>query len=585
MTKNKDKQQDPYDDSISIHQEKGTWKRFFKLFFKCNMPWLWLAGYIAIRIAFANVGVNVTDYTAQLFAGDVSAALVTTLIFTMIAEILLSSITTFAEGITSARISRNMQLTVLEKVLRLPMNFFKDENPRDTIYRIVNNSSVIESSVMFFFIPLFTGLYTMFLVFSRVYKYDWRLSAVMLAFIPLVILVSFIFGRIQFVLNRKISDLDSSLTQKLAEMLMNIPLAKAFARERYENSRGEEITQRLYRVNIKSCWMDQLKDLSDLAVSLLQSAVITFVGLALLGSGDIDKRAWVAFFMFSGLFMDSITDLANVWANVKTIQGTSNRLSEIMDTPEQKLTGKPCGRLDGNIEVRDLHFGYVEDKEILHGVNCTFKHGKITALLGESGCGKTTLMNLLCRMYDPGSGEIIMGNENIAEYALDDYRKNLAVVSQNTMLFSGTIRENVLYGNRGVDEASLMSALEKAGALPFISELPEGLDTVLEEYGSNLSGGQRQKLCIARNLLSDAPCLILDEPVSAIDAVATAEILRIVKESSGNRCVIVIGHTPAVLAVADEVVVIEDGVVSVQGTVDEAKEKSAFLRDFMREEV
>lgn len=569
-------------DTIRIRQKKGTWPRFLKTLFKCRLPWVWLAVYLVLYFGFITVGVDVTDRTAQLFSGDVSAKLVASLIGLMILNIIGEALTGFVGSVVSARTNRNMRGSVLKKVLHLPLGFFQEENPRETIYRIVNNSIVVDSTVMLFIIPLCGGLYTMIQVFTRVFRYDWRLSLIMLIFVPLVLLIAFLFGRISFSLSERDSGLLASLTQRLSEMMTNIPLAKAFAKEGAEEEKGKALTARLYKINIKSNWFDQFQNLSQTIVSLLQAAAITVTGVLLIKDGSLDRRAWVSFFLFSGVFMTAVSDLTMLWSNIKIIQGNADRLSEIMNAEEEPKNGTPCGRLSGGIRVENVRFGYTDEQTVLDGISCSFPENSLTALLGVSGCGKTTVANLLTRLYQPREGTITVGGKNISEYALDDYRKNFSVVSQNPMLFSGTIRENVLYGNEDVTEQQLTDALKKAGAYDFVRNLSGGLETNLEEYGNNLSGGQRQRLAMARALLSDTPFLILDEPVASMDAVAVSEMMEILAQQAKQRCVMVIAHTPAVLGLAQHVIVIENGRIEFEGSAEEAVQNSSFVKDFMR---
>ncbi len=572
-------------DSIELRHKKGLWLRFIKTFFKCRLPFVWLTAHVILQFGFITLGVDVTDKTAQLFAGDVSVELVSSLIFLIILNILASSLSLFVSSVTSARINRNMRRSVLNKVLNLPLGFFKNENPRDTIYRIVNNSVVVDSTIMLFIIPLVSAVYQMVLIFGRVFKYDWRLSVMMIIFVPALAFIAFLFGRINFSISDRDAGIHASLTQRLSEMMTNVPLAKAFAKENSEEEKGKELTSRLYRLSIKSSWFDQLQNLSETVVNLLQAAAMTGIGMMLLNDGSINTRGWVAFFLFSGTFMNAVTDLTIVWGNIKIIQGGADGLVEIMNAKEEPKTGEQCGKLSGGLKLEDVHFGYSEEKTVLDGVSCEFPENTVTALLGASGCGKTTVANLLTRLYQPVSGRITAGGADVSEFSLDSYRKNFTVVSQNAMLFSGTIRENLLYGNENATEQQLFDAAKRSGAAEFISRLPNGMDTVLEEYGNNLSGGQKQKLALTRALLSDTPYLILDEPVASMDAVAVEEMMEILRAAAADRCVIIIAHSPAVLKLAQHVVVLENGGVEAQGSADEVKSSSGFVRDFLREKV
>lgn len=571
-------------DRLELKNKKGMWRRYAKLFLRCRLPWLLLAIYLALDLGLVNVGVNETDYTAQLFAGDTSPGLLIQLITVIVINLVGTSLLVFMRIVTSGRMDQNMRNVLIEKIMRLPMSYFKRENPRDAVYRIVSSATVIDNSVMYVIIPMVTAGYTAFAVIRRVFSHDWRLSAMMLVFLPLQIVIAIIFGRINFSLGVRDADVNAGLMERLAEMVTNIPLAKAFARERREAEKGEELTARLYRISIKSSWLGQLKDLSTAVLDMAQAAAMTLVGMFLLQGGDINIRAWISFFMFSSTFNSAVYELLMYWNNVKSIQGSADRVAEIMDAQEEYFGGEPCEELSGDLELKNVHFAYEEDQTVLTDVSCVFPDDQVTALLGVSGCGKTTLVNLLTRLYDPQSGSITVNGKDIHDYALDGYRSQFVMVSQNGMLFSGTVRENVGYGNGGVSDAEVAEALKKAGAYDFVMAMPGGLDARLEEYGNNLSGGQRQRLTVARALLSKAHYIILDEPASSMDAIAAAELMKALGEAAKGRCMIVIAHTPAVLSLADRVVVVEDGAVTAQGGAAEAAERSAFLRAFTGKE-
>lgn len=571
-------------DRVELKQKKGTWRRFVKLFPKCRLPWVLLAIYLFLDVGLINLGVNETDYTAQLFAGDTSAKLVTTLIVYMVINLLGSSLLVFMRNVTSARITRNMRLVLLDKVFRLPMQYFQSEDPREAVNRIVNRAIVIESTIMLVLIPIFTAAYTAIAIFTRVFTYDWRLSAILLGFIPLKLLIAFLFGRINFSLSERDEKIQSGLIHRLAEMVTNIPLAKAFAKEDREAAKGEEFTGRLYKLNIKSSWLSQFKDISESAVSLLESIAIVAVGILLLGSDSITKRGWISFFLFSSTFSGAITEFMMYWNNLKTIQGGADKVAEIMDAPEESHTGEPCEALSGDIQVEHVCFGYTDETTTLRDISCSFPDGTVTALLGVSGSGKTTLTHLLTRMYPAKEGQITVGGKPITNYALDDYCKHFVVVSQNSLLFSGTLRENICYGNPDVSEKRLVEALKQAQAYDFVMAMPQGLDSRLEEYGNNLSGGQRQRLGIARALLSDAHYLILDEPVASMDAIATAELMDILRTVVKDRCAILIGHTEAILSLADRVIILNNGQVEAEGAVADVACTNRFLQVLMGRE-
>lgn len=571
-------------DAIEIKQKPNVWKRFVKIFPKCRLPWPWILLYVAVELIYINFGVIETDYTAQLFSNDVSSKTVATLIGVLIFNLFLSNIMIFLREVASAYTNRNMRVVLLDKVMRLPLSYFKDDNPQDAIYRITNNATVIDSTVMAVIIPMCMAVVQSAAVFAKVFQYDWRLSLTLLVFIPLQVFMAFLFGRLNFSVSQKDSNLSAKLTEKLAEMIRNIPMAKAFAKESQETKRGEEYVDRLYKINIKGSWLDQIKNLSETGVELLQSLVMSLVAMMLINGGEINARAWITFFMFSSIFNGAVAEFLMYWNNVKIIQGGAERLCEIMDAEEETYEGEPCSDLKGPITVRDLHFAYGEEDEVLKGIDCVIPDKGVTALLGKSGCGKTTFINLITRLYDPASGQIEANGKNVAEYALDSYREQFVVVPQNPMLFSGTIRDNLMFGNKEVSEEKIVEALKLSKAYDFVEKMPKGIDTVLEEYGGNLSGGQRQRLALARALLSNAHYFVFDEPTASLDISATAELMGILNRIAADHSVVIIAHTSAVLSAADNIITIDNGKVSFEGTVENARRDCAFVRSLMGEE-
>jgi len=571
-------------DKIEFHSEKGIWKKFFVFLFKSHLPWGWIVLYLVAEIGVINIGLDETAYTAQLFAGDLSAKLVSQLIFVMIVNGIGGSVVILIRQLTNARFDRNARQAALNKIMHLPMSFFKEENPRETITRIVTNTQAVGNTFVLFVLPGITGIYSIYAVLKKVSYYDQRLVLTLIGFIPLTILIGFVTGRINYSLNHTDKKLYALLTEQLSELITNIPLAKAFAKEKYEEKRSSDLCERLYHINIKGSWLGQIGDLSFSVLTLIQEFVIILVGLFLLGNENIELKAWIAFYMFSGVLMTNIQSLLLVWQNVKTIQGGAKRITEIMDTPFEINQGQCIDDFHGTITFDDVHFQYKDQTPVLSGINCSFAKGKATALLGVSGCGKSTIVNLIDRIYMPQSGTITIDGVNIQDYELEHYRKHFSFISQDIMLFSGTIKENLCYGlSKVYSDEELWDVLKKVQAYDFVQKLPGQLYEEIGEYGNTLSGGQRQKLALARVLLDDAPYMILDEATASMDMIGIREVLTLLKTYANHRTIIAIAHSPEILTLVQDVIIIENGCVSAQGSLEEVKKTNQFLKDFMRE--
>ena len=575
-------------DKISLKQKKGTWKRTVGLLFKCHLPIFTILVYVAANVGLANVGVDSTDYTAQLFAGDTSAELITKLVMTLLLSLLLTGITTFMREYATAKTNRNARRSLWEKLLRLPMSYFKDEDPEETIARVVNNVSAVSSALTFVIIPLFTTVYGTVISLQRVNKYDSRLALILFCSVPFTILLAFFTGRLKYSASKAGTDVSALLTERLSELIKNIPLTKVFAMEKREEKRGGETVDSLYRVNVKTGWIDRVSELSFTLLGLIETIVIVVVGAMLLRNREINTRAWTTFFLFSGVITGYVDEFVMLWHNSKNIQGVIARVGELMDAEEEAYAGDDAAEMSGDIVIKDVVFGY-DETPVLNGFSAGIKKGKITALLGISGCGKTTLINLIDRIYEPDSGSIsiVSGEEgegkNIADYELLSYRRRFSVISQNVMLFSDTLRANLCFGlDKTPSSEELLEVLDKVKMSDYVNSQEEGLDSEIGENGCQLSGGQKQRLALARMLLSDTEYVILDEATASMDAIGVAEMKEVLKEALKTKTVIVIMHTPDLLELADDVIVIEDGKCTVNAPLSEAT-GNEFLKRFRKE--
>lgn len=565
-------------------RDKGHWKRFIKLLGKSHIPWVWLAAYIVCSIGVVEIGIDSTLYTAKLFAGDVSVELVEKLVLIIIVNCLGYAITRIVEGIMTARMTRNTRYYVWKHILHVPLDFFKDETPRQTVSRITSDSSCLASVFTLVLVPLITDVYAIVKSLKIVSEYDGRLMLTIVVMIPFTIIATIIIGRMYYAVNKQYTAADATMTAKITELMKNIPLIKAFAKEKKERKRSGETIEKYYRAGVRYSWLDQIYYIAFDFMSVIQTALIVIVGMVLFHDGGIDREGWIAFFMFSGTILGEVGDLSKSWRDGKDIEGEAARIATIMDAPVEESGDKECETLDGDIVLENVDFGYEDGKEVLKNVNCIFEKGKVTALLGVSGCGKSTILNLISRIYKVNKGKIKIGDTDISEYKLHQYRKNFAVISQEPMLFAGTIRDNVTFGiNREVTDEEIANALKQADA-EFVFDLPKGLDSELNEYGNGLSGGQKQKLAIAGALLTNAPYFLLDEATTALDAVSSEEVIKVIKEVAKKHTVIAISHSPSVLGFADNTIVIENGRVSATGKTKDVYKKNKFLRDFAGKE-
>lgn len=568
-----------------IDTEKGVWRQFVLLLYKGKLPWIWILLSLIAGMGVVNIGISETKYTAQLFSGDTSVRLITQLVIVMLINWFGNVLVIVIRSMTTAKINRNLRKTMWKKILYLPMIFYKEDSPRETVSRITTDTDSISSLFSMAIIPFLTQSYTVVMILRELYGYNWKLMLTMLVIIPFVILLTDILGKLLFAVSKKASRISAMLTEQLSELVFRLPLTKVFAQEKKEEENGHSAVSKLYRINIKSGWISMVGSFSFSIVTVIQTIIMILLGRLLLINHEIPTSAWVAFYLFSGTVTDCMNGLNLIWTNTKTIQGSTARIAEIIAEDSEKEDGPLCEELKGDIVVNQISFSYQEGKEILKNFSCVFPEGSITALLGISGCGKSTLLNLLDRIYEPESGEIVVGGNPISNYEVDSYRRKFAVLTQKVTLFSGSFKENVCYGlNYMPTDEEIRKVFREIGA-EFVFEDEADIYAEIGEKGDRLSGGQKQKIGIARAILSQSSYVLFDEAISALDASAVSEILGIIKKFSKNKTIIMIAHSPSVLSIADRCVIIENGQLSAQGDKDSICKSSQFFCDFVGMEV
>ncbi|MGY4797216.1 ABC transporter ATP-binding protein [Lysinibacillus fusiformis] len=559
---------------------KGVWKRFIKLIWKSKLPYLWIGIYIITGIIAIKIGIKAPSYTAELFNGNVSVSLVVSLVFATVASTLIGQLSGIPKGIAEAKIDMNLRTMIWGKMLHLPVGFFDKSKPRDMVSRITTDTEVVSRLVVGTLIGEITTLYLFYETAKQLASYDVKLMYSIFVFIPVLILVSYIFGRLLYKTNNREQYRVSRLTQVLAELVSNVPLIKSFANEEKETERGKDAIRKLYKANISSGVVGMFFIPAFSLINLIQTVLIVVVGIALLNDGDITTTMWTAYFLYVGNLVNIVNSKAGTWKEIKSAQGVTDRISRLMEHVEEEYySSKSVGKMEGDIVLNNVSFKFGE-QQVLENVSCRFKAGNVTALVGLSGCGKTTILNLIDRFYLPVEGDIEIGNQNIMNYNLKEYRQSITYVSQNSGVMSGTIRENILYGiNRVVDEDELIAAARLGNAYEFILKFKNGFDTEVGEMGNKLSGGQKQRIAISRAILKDPKYLLLDEATANLDANAAEEVLSGLKNLMKGRTVIMVTHDPNSMLIADEIIVLENGKITSVSTHEKLIEKNEFYRE------
>lgn len=399
---------------------------------------------------------------------------------------------------------------------------------------------------------------------------NFTLTLVMLAVVPPLALATVYFGRKIRKLARRAQDELAQANAELQEGIAGIDTVQAFTREDYEVQRYGVSIARSFDLFIKrvlaGSWF--MSTSSFFAFSAI--AGIFFLGGRMVATDEISPGDLTEFMLYTMMVAGAVGAMAGVWASIQAALGASARIFEILDTRSDLVesdTPTPLGDVKGRVVFDEVSFGYGDrDASVLEGVSLAIEPGQTCALVGSSGSGKTTLARLLQRMYDPDAGQVTLDGIDLREVSLAELRGNLAVVSQEPILFSGTIRENIRYGDLSASDADIERAAVLANAHDFISEFPDGYDTKVGERGVQLSGGQRQRVSIARAILRDPKVLILDEATSALDAKSEGVVQDALEKLQAGRTTLVIAHRLSTIRDADRIVVLDKGRIVESGT-------------------
>ncbi|HLP92558.1 MAG TPA: ABC transporter transmembrane domain-containing protein [Saprospiraceae bacterium] len=484
----------------------------------------------------------------------------------------------------SERGTADIRVALYRRLISLPIVFFEKSRVGELVSRLTND---IEKLYNTFYFILAEFIRQIIILVGGIAVLLWmshKLALVMLATFPVIVIGAMVFGRWVRKLSKQRQEKLAESNTILDETLQSIHAVKAFTNELFESLRYSKSNADVVQVS-----MQYAKGRAVFAVFIITMLFGALFFVILYGMhlvqvdahlpvgtpGKFTGGDLIAFITYTAVIGGSIASLGNFYTELVGAVGATERIREILKSPteteERVRGGVQAGRFRGNISFENIHFRYPtrEDVEVLKGVSLNIPAGKKVAIVGQSGAGKSTIMQLLLQFHFPQSGEVLMDGRPIYDYDLESYRHNFAIVPQEVILFGGTIRENILYGNPNANDAEIEVAARQANAWDFISMFPEKLDTVVGERGIKLSGGQRQRIAIARAILRNPSILLLDEATSSLDAESEKVVQEALNRLMEGRTSIIIAHRLATIREVDCIYVLENGKIIEQGTHDE----------------
>jgi len=465
-------------------------------------------------------------------------------------------------------IVRRIRDKLLQKILSFEMGFFHEYRSGELISRSINDIERIRQVVSNIIPMMIRELLTIVALLGYIFYINPKMAVLAIIFLPAtgfpLSYLSKKMKRLSHASQEKLSD----LTSRLSEIFNNIEIIKANATEKYEHQRFEVENKKIFDINIKATKTTELvSPMMEIVGSLAVALVIMYGGKEVI-AGEMSAGSFFSFLAALFMLYTPIKRVSKMYNNMQDAIAASERIFSLLDR-KNKIVGTSLA-LSG--EISKIAFKnvdlYYEDKKALSDVSFDVKKGESIALVGNSGGGKSSIVNLLLRFYDVNSGEISFNDNNINNYSLDSIRKSISIVTQRIYIFNDSVAANVAYGEL-IDEEKVISCLKQANAWDFIQELEDGINTKINEFGTNLSGGQRQRIAIARAIYRDPKILIFDEATSALDTKSEQEITKALEQISKDKITIIIAHRLKTIEKVDKIIVLKEGKVSCIGSKGE----------------
>ena len=556
---------------------KDVLKRFGP-YFKDYIPHFILA---FIGMALASGGTAVSAYLVEPVLNKIFVEKNETLLYLLpcaiIAIYVLKNIGTFMQAYFTAYIGQDTIRRFREKMvgnlLNLDMKFFNDFRTGELISRTTNDIERIRSIVSSIIPELIRELVTIIGLLCVVIYQSPKLAFFALVVMPLAIYPISRLAKKMKKISKKSQEKTSDITSALSEIFTNIEIIKANNAQKYEHSRFIDENNKFFKLNLKTVKIEQLvSPLMETIGSIGVAAVIIIGGKDVI-DGNINMGAFFSFLTALFMLYTPLKRIVNIYNKMQDAIAASERTFFLMDKVSEIKDGEKVLSEEINlIKFNDVRLSY-GDKEVLKGINLEARKSEFIALVGSSGGGKTSLMNLLMRFYDVSSGEILINETNLKNIKIHSLRQNIGLVTQRVYIFNDTIAKNVAYG-REFNEDAVINALKMANAYEFVSKLDNGINTILNEFGTNLSGGQRQRIAIARALYQNPQILIFDEATSALDNESEKEITKAINNLRSKKIIFVIAHRLSTVESADKIALLCDGRIVDIGSDEELSKRN-----------
>lgn len=577
---------------MQTEQSKGM-KPFLQLVLSTNIPKLMLTiGLIGTFIS-TIVSLTIPFFTGKIVdsfaAASVQPIMLVIIITAFLLQAVIDGFSTYLLGAVGQEVVKNLREKLWEKIIGLPVPYF-DQHPSGTIVsRVVNDTSVVKDLISQHFPQFINGIISIIGAVIILFIMDWKMTLIMFISVPLTIACMVPLGRKMAKVSRSLQDETATFTATIQQAMSENRLMKASTAENVERKNGFLGIKQLLHFGLKEVRiMAMIAPLMYLIVMLVIVVIIGYGGIRV-AEGSMSTGALVAFLLYLFQIIFPITSFAMFFTQLQKAQGATERIIAILDESEEMSVGKTdFSIVNKALIVENLSFSYDKQTATLHELSFDVQPGQLVAFVGPSGAGKTTIFNLLERFYQPTSGSIFIGDENVNNIALSTWRKQIGYVSQESAMIVGTIRDNLTYGLENADnitDEALWKVAAMAYADKFIQEFDKGFDTEVGERGVKLSGGQRQRINIARAFLRDPAILMLDEATASLDSQSEHIVQKALTRLMEGRTTLVIAHRLSTITNAHKIIFLENGSITGEGTHDQLVATHPLYRKFAEQQL
>lgn len=559
----------------------GSWKRMFHLYRQIKIPWLWIIGATLLSMAVRKMEVLVVPYTSKIMTGAIlEHGFIAAFMGMTIGFSLLESVQEAVNDIFALRFSRNVRRGVWGKILRLRMSFFHENPSQELVSRITKDATGAcgTISALFLVFSIVYGIYTSFRQMYLTYK---SLSLIMLTGIPIALLSTAIVGKLQYQVEKITNDAIAKNTGFFAERLPSMFHIKTSNMETEEYRKGIQANHERYlqekKQEIRFIFIGPIGSFAQ----YFNQIVLLIVASGLVRAGVMKMYQVVNLYNYYMIFMSNTFMLIAMWQIIKSSHGATETIAKVMDAPTETEEGEEAAGVGEDIKFENVTFTYDGTRNILDNVSFTIPKGKVTAIVGENGCGKSTIIKLLERFYDINAGTIRVGEKKLCNLNLSQWRSNIGYLFQGNQMVRGTIAENIAYGSETYTMEEVEEAAKRANAYSFITQKENGFDTYVSNYDTKCSGGEMQRIAVARILMHQPEYLIMDEATSGLDAVNEREVIESVRKAMEGRTVIMVSHDMKMIQSADHIVVLANGTVEAAGSYEEVAKQSPQFQKFV----